>query len=139
MLRRMRDENTKHEFISAEEFDELSEGEFEDKEYDDEEVYSETAEKCKELTGLANSGNGVSRISVPREIKRQRVVNAFHDAFELIGGVPRLAHWADDHPTDFYKLYARMIPVEAAQKGTQADAERRIQHILPPSPLDKES
>ena len=104
--------------------------------YDDPEPYSEVAESSKELSGLAESGNGVSRISVPRELKRQRVVNAFQDAFELIGGVPRLAHWADSHPTDFFKLYARLLPAEASKKVTH-DGGVVIKHVLPRGPLDE--
>ena len=30
--------------------------------------------------------------------------------FEMIGGLPRMAHWADENPTDFYtKLFPKMI------------------------------
>lgn len=30
--------------------------------------------------------------------------------FEMIGGLPRMANWADDNPTDFYtKLYPKLI------------------------------
>lgn len=130
---------SKQEFMTHEEFEDASEGEITDRTYEDPNQYSETAEKCKELAGLASSGNGVSRISVPRELKRARVVNAFQDAFELIGGVPRLALWGDQHPTDFYKLYARLLPVEASQRGSQATEERVIRHVLPPGPLDKDA
>lgn len=136
---RMSEQERKQVFVSAAEFEEQSEGEISDRVYDDTNEYSETAEKCKELAGIANSGNGVSRISVPRELKRARVVNAFQDAFELIGGVPRLALWGDQHPTDFYKLYARLLPVEASQRGSQATEERVIRHVLPPGPLDKDA
>ena len=103
--------------------------------YPDETPYSEPAEKCQELTQLASSGNGVSRISVPRELKRQRVVNAFQDAFELIGGVPRLAHWADDHPSAFFKLYARLLPT-TAQQQLEHSGEIVVKHVLPRGPLD---
>jgi hypothetical protein len=134
----MSNEVTKQEFVTAEEFENASEGELSDREYTDPEPYSETAEMSKEISGLATSGNGISRISVPREVKRQRVVNAFHDAFELIGGVPRLAHWADTHPTDFFKLYARLLPAEASKAGAGVQDERpTIIHVLPRGPLDE--
>lgn len=30
--------------------------------------------------------------------------------FEMIGGLPRMAHWADSNPTDFFtKLFPKMI------------------------------
>ncbi len=38
--------------------------------------------------------------------------HAFHMAFQRIGGVRKLAEWANENPGDFYKLYARLIPVE---------------------------
>jgi hypothetical protein len=129
---------TKPEFIPASEYEEAvaEDGGPLTSEYKDPEPYSDAADKCRELSGLAESGNGVSRISVPRELKRQRVVNAFQDAFELIGGVPRLAHWADTHPTDFYKLYARLLPAEASKKVTH-DGGVVIKHVLPRGPLDE--
>lgn len=37
---------------------------------------------------------------------------AFALAFEGVGGVERLTEWARENLTDFYKLYARLIPVE---------------------------
>lgn len=125
----------KVEFIPADEYKE-QEAEPEVRIYDDPSSYSDVAEECKSLSELASSGNGVSRISVPREVKRKRVVTAFHDAFELIGGVPRLAHWADGHPTDFYKLYARILPGEVGQHVTH-DGEVVVKHSIPRGPLDE--
>lgn len=126
---------TKQEFISSDEYSSATEADLVS-EYKDPEPYSATADDCRELSGLAESGNGLSRISVPRELKRQRVVSAFQDAFELIGGVPRLAHWADTHPTDFFKLYARLLPAEASKKVTH-DGGFTIKHVLPRGPLDE--
>ena len=128
----------KQELIPHAEFEKMSEGPIEDRVYADESEYSDVAQQCQSLTGLAQSGNGLSRISVPREIRRSRVVNAFHDAFELIGGVPRLAHWADTHPTEFFKLYARILPSEASRSYaiSETDGGPVVRHILPPSKLD---
>lgn len=127
-----------HEFIPAEEFVEDEVGsETREVEYVDTEAYSEQAVMGQELTGLAESGNGVTRLSIPREVKRAKVVNAFHEAFELIGGVPRLAHWADQSPSAFYKLYARLLPTQANQQ-LEHSGEIRVRHILPRGPLDEE-
>ena len=123
-------------FIPAEDYVE-SEEEENQRVYEDDTEYSSVAEDCKELTKLATSGNGVSRISVPRELQRKRVVNAFQDAFELIGGVPRLAHWADQSPSAFYKLYARLLPT-TAQQQLEHSGEIIIKHVLPRGPLDSE-
>ncbi len=130
----MNNEQQKVEFLPAEDFQEEKAAETE-RVYPDTEEYSQVAEDCKELTSLATSGNGVSRISVPRELKRQKVVNAFQDAFELIGGVPRLAHWADQSPSAFYKLYARLLPT-TAQQQLEHSGEIIIKHVIPPGPLD---
>ena len=40
----------------------------------------------------------------------KRMNNAVHDAFDLIGGVPRLAVWADQNPGEFFtKLLPRTM------------------------------
>lgn len=41
---------------------------------------------------------------------------AFQAAFEQIGGMHGLAVWAARNPTEFYKLYARLIPVDLQSK-----------------------
>lgn len=126
-----------HEFIPAEDFVEDKKGsEIRDVEYEDTEPYSEAAKMGQELTGMAESGNGVTRLHVPRELKRERVVHAFQEAFELIGGVPRLAHWADQSPSSFYKLYARLLPTQANQQ-LEHSGEIRVRHVLPRGPLDE--
>lgn len=38
---------------------------------------------------------------------------AFQFAFDSIGGAERLAAWAEENQTDFYKIYGRLIPVQA--------------------------
>ena len=52
------------------------------------------------------------RVAVPRNPKFSRadVVSAFQSAFELIGGTPRLALWANENPTEFYKLFGKLLP-----------------------------
>lgn len=39
---------------------------------------------------------------------------AFQLAFDTLGGPEKLALWAKDNQSEFYKLYARLIPVEMA-------------------------
>ncbi len=137
----MSKETLSHEFIPAEEFVEDAVGsETRTVEYEDKEPYSDAAmdsRALQPLTDMAESGNGVTRLTLPREVKREKVVNAFHEAFELIGGVPRLAHWADQSPSAFYKLYARLLPTQANQQ-IGVDGEIRVRHILPRGPLDEE-
>lgn len=38
-------------------------------------------------------------------------------AFDGIGGVPELVEWAKENRTEFYKLYARLIPVDVTASG----------------------
>ena len=54
----------------------------------------------------------MSRVQVPKnkEFKRQQVIDAFQHSFELIGGIPRLAAWAHHNPTEFFKLYSKLLP-----------------------------
>lgn len=70
-----------------------------------------------------------------REFQRKEVALAFNDAFRLIGGVQRLAIWAHENPTEFFKLYGRMLPT-GAQVDINASGEIIFKHVLPPSKLD---
>ena len=86
------------------------------------------------LASLAN--RQTSSIAIPRnnkDLRRAKVVDAFLDAFELIGGVPRLALWADENPTEFYRLYGKLVPKE---EQTKTDSNMTIRHSLPRSALD---
>jgi hypothetical protein len=66
---------------------------------------------------------------------RRFVENAFNATFDLIGGVPRLAIWADQNPGEFFKLYAKMMP--EAEKANQAlNAQINITNHIPRSALD---
>lgn len=42
---------------------------------------------------------------------------AFSYAFDDIGGQTALAEWGRDNRTDFYKLFARLIPEEKVLSG----------------------
>jgi hypothetical protein len=77
------------------------------------------------------------RLAIPRSsaFSRKQIVGAFHSAFELIGGVPRLAAWAHTHETEFYKLYARLLPNQA-QVDFGNDGVLKIVHSLAPTALD---
>ncbi len=86
------------------------------------------------LTDAANSVPKVERV-VKKEFDRREVVNAFNDAFELIGGVSRLAVWALENQTEFYKLYAKLLP-SGTQVDVNASGEVVFKHVLPPSKLD---
>jgi hypothetical protein len=46
----------------------------------------------------------------PAILRTRNVKEQFQHAFELIGGIPRLAHWAHANPDKFYSLYSKLIP-----------------------------
>lgn len=48
--------------------------------------------------------------------------DAFNQAFQGIGGVPRLIEWGSEHPDEFFKLYARLIPVDVTSGGKELAA-----------------
>ena len=78
---------------------------------------------------------GVDTIYTPKQIQ-----NAFIESFELIGGVPRLALWANDpeNYATFLKLLVTIAPRAAAaqiEKGAGQILEYRSQ--VPPSPLNR--
>lgn len=77
-------------------------------------------------------------LKVPRtsEFKREEVINAFRHSFELIGGVPRLAAWAHHNPTEFYKLYGKLLPSQSIHDFGGTDGVLRIIHSIAPGPLD---
>lgn len=77
------------------------------------------------------------RLSVPRTgaFSRKQVIEAFADSFELIGGIPRLAAWGHEHPTEFFKLYAKLLP-SSATKEVEHKGKVVIEHALQPGALD---
>lgn len=71
-------------------------------------------------TGLAVSPElerllerGLIGTSLPPALRDSKAAKAFQQAFEMIGGVPRLALWADQNPTKFYSLYSKLVPSTA--------------------------
>jgi hypothetical protein len=54
---------------------------------------------------------------------------AFTLAFHGIGGTPALEVWAKANPTEFFKLYARLIPVEHVGAGGDGPISTIVKHI----------
>lgn len=44
------------------------------------------------------------------------VKQVFEEAFDGLGGTKALVKWAKDEPTEFYKLYAKLIPQDINAK-----------------------
>jgi hypothetical protein len=54
---------------------------------------------------------------------------AFQLAFDGTGGFTALTKWAKANPTEFYKLYARLIPVEHVGEGGEGPIQTIVKHI----------
>lgn len=60
-----------------------------------------------------NRGNaGKGRPKGSQNKTTVKVKEAFETAFEELGGVPALVEWARKEPTEFYKQYAKLLPVQ---------------------------
>lgn len=44
--------------------------------------------------------------------KQERLKDALHMVYEGIGGIPRMTQWADENPTEFYRIWAKLLPTE---------------------------
>lgn len=88
------------------------------------------------LTALARDCRRVNK--VPKQKKSDRIQDALLQAFELIGGVPRLAIWADINPDKFYNLFGKQIPgLVQQQMNFNAPTQIIVQSAIPHSPLDE--
>lgn len=65
---------------------------------------------------------------------REQIKDTFNTAFELIGGVPRLAIWANDNPDKFYSLWARL---QGNSSQPTTPAKMIVEHVLRRSKLDE--
>lgn len=59
-----------------------------------------------------NAGKGRPK-GVPNK-STAKVKEALALAFEGVGGVVALKGWAQDNPTEFYKLWAKLLPTEVS-------------------------
>lgn len=59
---------------------------------------------------------------------------AFQFAFDQAGGYASLGRWAKKNRTEFYKLYARLIPVEHVGEGGEGPITTIVKHIYESSP-----
>lgn len=81
-----------------------------------------------------------TKLTIPRVVDtpgRREVVEAFTAAFTMIGGVPRLALWADQNPTEFYRLFGKLLPASSvvelarpAEKNLRSYTSEELQAML---------
>jgi hypothetical protein len=89
------------------------------------------------LNGLSGKERGPILPRVSRRVdgfSRNDVVNAFTSAFEIIGGINRLALWANANPDKFYPLYSKLLPATTQLIGDAGAIE--IIHRIAPTKLD---
>ena len=73
----------------------------------------------------------------PKGFTKQDIVTQFNEVFQLIGGVPRLALWADQNPTQFFQLYSKLIPATLkAELSLPPDLEHVTQEQLREMPTE---
>ncbi len=95
-----------------------------------------TKQMSDNLTALATEDSGplyfpTGRMKKSRTLSRADVIQTFQTAFEQIGGTPRLAVWADTNPSEFFKLYGRLLPTSSTAE-LDGENEITIRHALPP-------
>lgn len=89
------------------------------------EILEGVTDRDKPLPALKKKKDGFTR---------QEVVNAFGRTFEMIGGVSRMALWANENPDKFYPLYSKLLPSTAIQIGEAANVT--IIHSIGKTELD---
>lgn len=50
-------------------------------------------------------------------------------AFDLMGGVPALVRWGKKNPTEFYRLWSRLIPKESVELSAQLPLEALLSKL----------
>lgn len=62
---------------------------------------------------------------------------AFALAFDATGGWTALGQWAQENRSQFYSLYARLIPVEHVGPGGEGPISTIVKHIYEPPQSEK--
>jgi hypothetical protein len=88
------------------------------------------ANDAQELARISDAPKNVLKFTRSTKVTRQEVVNAFTNAFQMIGGIDRLALWADQNPSEFYRLYGKLLPPSNADI-LDGNREFIVRHILP--------
>lgn len=79
------------------------------------------------------SGNPHGRQKGSRNKFTSSAKEAFQFAFNKLGGADDLARWAVDNKTEFYKLFARLIPTEI-EGGTDSSLTIKIMRFADDKP-----
>lgn len=72
--------------------------------------------------------NAGRKVGVPNKFTRN-AREAFQLAFEGMGGYAALEKWGKANRTEFFKLYARLIPVEHVGEGGEGPIKTIVKHV----------
>ncbi len=92
----------------------------------DEQILNAVSTTPKKLPTFSRSRDGFSRADI---------VDAFHRAFHMVGGVQRLTIWANGNYEEFIKLYSKLLPSQTLSIGDVG--QLTIVHAVPPTALDR--
>lgn len=85
------------------------------------------------MAGPGQPKTGGRKKGVPNKTTSE-VKKALTEAFDKMGGIPSLVEWGKENPTEFYKLWVKLIPV---QQNVPADATPVKIEIVNPYGSDK--
>lgn len=92
---------------------------------------SEESEGKTDLTAIAPTQRQRAAIQggsrSPTQIAKAR--DNLAEAFEMMGGVPGLVRWGRKNPTEFYRIWARLIPKEAVEATTSQPLEQLLAQL----------
>lgn len=80
--------------------------------FDIKEIKKRDSKLLAEQGDTARIGTGLGKQTSANGIKAS---NKLTEAFELMGGVPALVRWGRLNATEFYRIWARLIPKEAVE------------------------
>lgn len=89
-----------------------------------------------QLNGKLSARSRQADAPVAQVFTRKQIEQAFIESFELVGGVPRLALWANEKGNygDFLSLLIKLAPKDMGEKEHGKTFEYRSN--IPPSPLN---
>lgn len=69
----------------------------------------------------------VAAATPPKKVTEARA--NLSEAFELMGGVAELVRWGKKNPTEFYRIWARLIPKEVAEETSRLPLEKLLDKL----------
>lgn len=95
---------------------------------------AESAVDMAKLRPNQNSAKGVAGGSKsPTLVAKAR--DNLTQAFDLMGGVPALVRWGRANPTEFYRIWARLIPKEAVEPTNTMPLEELLAQLATKSEM----